>query len=50
MLRDPDQTLGSLARNFKDTDLLEQLRPVRLRMMKRRIVLIYERCSEWVTD
>lgn len=42
MLRDPDQTLGSLARNFKDTDLLEQLRvrpcsPL-VRMMKRRIV------------
>ena len=41
MQRDPDQTLGSLARNFKDTDLLEQLRvrpcsPL-VRMMKRRI-------------
>ena len=41
MQRDTDRTLGALARNSKDTDLLEQLRvrpcvPL-IRMMKRRI-------------
>lgn len=41
MQRDPDRTLSSLARNFKDTDLLEQLRvrpcsPL-VSMMNRRI-------------